>query len=315
MQILASALPGFRDLRAPLIAGYLWLVFLWILIKPDIKTRPPNGAAAAVYDLAKDAGPIWIGLAVGVAAYLIGSVSQALSPMLSRVLPAAFDGMIRLAERLSLGWLEGIAWRLSGQWSRRMHADWGRAWAAIDKGSQSKVVEQTIQQYMSEAANKLYQDPSGTFSDNKREIDAEIAAAGRMARRGLESELELPATLLLGKDPDPRLFSEADRLRAERELRLAVVPPLLAIAIFLAWNQSSWWWSVLMPVVVLLWQGHTRNLAFQSLMLGAVQRGLARSQSIDELKLWVDSIPPPSPEQKRANELDRDDQIRRGVEH
>ena len=33
MQILASALPGFRDLHAPLTAGYLWLVFLWLLLK------------------------------------------------------------------------------------------------------------------------------------------------------------------------------------------------------------------------------------------------------------------------------------------
>jgi hypothetical protein len=77
VKILASALPGFRDLRAPLIAGYMWLVFLWLLVKPEIATRPANGTTAAMYDLAKHAGPIWIGLGVGVAAYLIGSVSQA----------------------------------------------------------------------------------------------------------------------------------------------------------------------------------------------------------------------------------------------
>jgi hypothetical protein len=29
---------------------------------------------------------------------------------------------------------------------------------------------------------------------------------------GFERELELPATLLLGKDPEPELFAEADRL-------------------------------------------------------------------------------------------------------
>lgn len=56
MQILASALPGFRDLRAPLLAGYLWLIFVWILIKPDIRTGPNNAVDTAMYDLAKDAG-------------------------------------------------------------------------------------------------------------------------------------------------------------------------------------------------------------------------------------------------------------------
>jgi hypothetical protein len=65
-----------------LIAGYLWLFFLWILIKPDIHKRPANEVGAAVYDLAKDAGPFWTGLGIGMAAWLVGSVSQALSPML-----------------------------------------------------------------------------------------------------------------------------------------------------------------------------------------------------------------------------------------
>ncbi len=96
MEILATALPGFRHLRAPLIAGYLWLVFLWILIKPDIHKRPTNGVAAAVYDLAKDAGPIWVGLGVGVAVYLVGTVSQALSPMLGhKAVSALWPGLLR----------------------------------------------------------------------------------------------------------------------------------------------------------------------------------------------------------------------------
>jgi hypothetical protein len=60
----SSHLPGFRDLRAPLTAGYLWLLLLWIVIKPDISKRPTNSVVGSVYDLAKDAGPIWIGLGV-----------------------------------------------------------------------------------------------------------------------------------------------------------------------------------------------------------------------------------------------------------
>jgi hypothetical protein len=98
---------------------------------------------------------------------------------------------------------------------------------------------------------------------------------------------------LLGKDPEPQLFAEADRLKAERELRLAVVPPLSAIAIFFGWNQSSWWWAALIPVAILLWQGHSRNLAFRSLMSGAVERGLARSRGIEQLKSWVENLPAP----------------------
>jgi len=67
---------------------------------------------------------------------------------------------------------------------------------------------------------------------------ARLRRQAMKAREGLSRDLELPETLLVGGDP--QLFAEADRLKAERELRLAVVPPLSAIAIFLTWNQS---WS------------------------------------------------------------------------
>ena len=254
MQILASALPGFRDLRAPLIAGYLWLVFVWIWIKPDIHKRPTNEVAAAVYDLAKDVGPIWIGLGVGVAAYLIGAVSQALSPIIGhKVWPIILHKMLsavcpRLAENIAI------------------------------PGSD------LVRQYEEDAKRKA----------SVTEVREHVS----VACRGLDKELELPATLLLGKEPDPQLFSEADRLQAERELRLAVVPPLLFIAVFLGWNQSCWWWWALIAVAVLLWQGHSRNLRFRSLMIDALDRGFGRSRSIEKLKGWVEGLPEPSSEQK-----------------
>jgi hypothetical protein len=247
VQFLTSALPGFRDLRPPLVAGYLWLVFLWILIKPDIHKRPANEVAAAVYDLAKDAGPIWIGAAIGVAAYLVGSVSQALSPVIGH------KGLLSIRNKV-----------LPSRFAR----------PEID----------LLGRYLEEARRKV------TMEIVEQHEDA--------ARGGLDDELELPATLLLGKEPDERLFSEADRLQAERELRLAVVPPLSVIAILLACNQSRLWWLALIPVAVLLWQGHSRNEDFRSLMLGAMDRGLAVSRYIDEFKRWVEALPEPSSEQK-----------------
>src|SRR5687768_14032142 len=79
MQILANALPGFRDLRSPVIAGYLWLLVGWVLVSPDINSRPENAVAASLYDLADRLGKIGTAVAVSVAAYLVGSVSQELT--------------------------------------------------------------------------------------------------------------------------------------------------------------------------------------------------------------------------------------------
>ena len=74
--------------------------------------------------------------------------------------------------------------------------------------------------------------------DNRTSFDKPTDEIERHIRRpveGLEPELELPVTLLMtGRDPDPKLYAEADRLKAERDWRLAVVPPLFAIKIFLA---------------------------------------------------------------------------------
>jgi hypothetical protein len=293
VQFLASALPGFRDLRAPLFAGYLWLVFLWILIKPDIHKRPTNEVAAAVYDLTKDAGPIWIGLGVGVAAYLIGSVSQALSPLLGhKALSTLLPRLLREAADLI-----GLA---SEAWSSRPGH---RALHLRLRLLQLTATPETdlIWRYEEEGKRKLRPSPPSRTSGvnpNYEEFLQHLSAA----RRGLDAELELPATLLLGKEPDPQLFSEADRLKAERELRLAVVPPLFVVFVFLGWNQSCWWWLALIPVAVLLWQGHSRNLEFRSLMIGAVDRGLARSQSIEELKRRVEALPEPSSKQKAGQD-------------
>lgn len=272
MQILASALPGFRDLRAPLTAGYLWLFLLWMVIKPDISKRPTNSVIGSVYDLAKDAGPIWLGLGVGVAAYLVGSVSQAMSPMLSEGVSAVLQWLYKQTENRPL----------PRKTLERMIAEYER---------------DLVQQYEQEAARKLRENGSRENSGAVINASAEIANRGSAARRGLESELELPATLLLierGRETDPQLFSEADRLKAEREFRLAVVPPLSAIAIYLACNQSPWLWLALLAVLVLLWQGISRDIEYRSLMVAGVQRGHVRSQSIDTLRGWVESIPPRS---------------------
>jgi hypothetical protein len=72
VNILANALPGFRDLRAPLTAGYIWLVFVWLLFTPNVSTRPSSVVGGAIYDLSRDVGRIWLAVAIGVIAYSSG---------------------------------------------------------------------------------------------------------------------------------------------------------------------------------------------------------------------------------------------------
>lgn len=267
MQILASALPGFRDLRAPLTAGYLWLVFAWVAIKPDIGTRPTNDVARALYDLGESVGPFWIGLGVSVAAYLIGSVSQALSPL-----------------------LEGLA---SGIYSR-FYKQFGSAVSADEIANSPMHEVDPILQFQrtftasfdalmnSDAALSYVH---GSLDDHRENVYKELDDRVSAARRGLEYELDMPATLLLGNEP--QLFAEADRLKAEGQLRLAVIPPLTAITIELTTATGSCWWLVgFLAIAVLAFQGSARIREFRSLMRSAVRRGLIDSKSIENLTDW-----------------------------
>jgi len=82
------------------IAGYLWLVFGWLLVKPNLDKRPDDQLAAALYDLGQDIGRVGVAVAVSVAAYLNGAVSQELSsklvPMSARMMgPKSAEGRRR----------------------------------------------------------------------------------------------------------------------------------------------------------------------------------------------------------------------------
>src|SRR5215218_958952 len=83
--MLASILPGLRQLRAPLAAGYLWLVAAWLALAgliPDPDQAPP-GIFRDLYDLADSVGRPATVAAASFAAYLAGLLSvQATSAIL-----------------------------------------------------------------------------------------------------------------------------------------------------------------------------------------------------------------------------------------
>ena len=76
MQALTSLLPGIRHLRVPVITGYVWLLFGWVLVQPDLGHRPHNQVAGSLYDLSGEVGPIGTVIGVSVFAFILGSASR-----------------------------------------------------------------------------------------------------------------------------------------------------------------------------------------------------------------------------------------------
>ena len=63
--VLVSLLPGLRELRAPLAAGYLWLVSAFLLAAPHVPERDlAEGIVEDLYSLEGVATALGVGIAV-----------------------------------------------------------------------------------------------------------------------------------------------------------------------------------------------------------------------------------------------------------
>jgi hypothetical protein len=72
---LTNVLPGLREIRAPLVAGYLWLLFIYLAVY-----LPPRdeitGIAERAVELGEAMTPVGIAVVLSFAAYLLGSFTQ-----------------------------------------------------------------------------------------------------------------------------------------------------------------------------------------------------------------------------------------------
>jgi hypothetical protein len=77
--VLANILPGIREIRAPLVAGYLWLATGWILIGGPTSAASASGLGRALSALARVGGRGGVLAALSLGAYLVGVLSVAVT--------------------------------------------------------------------------------------------------------------------------------------------------------------------------------------------------------------------------------------------
>jgi hypothetical protein len=77
--VLANVLPGLRDLRVPLAAGYVWLLALYLAVEPYVPDRAEaHGVWDSLLRIHEAAGVVGVGVAASFVAYLVGSISVAI---------------------------------------------------------------------------------------------------------------------------------------------------------------------------------------------------------------------------------------------
>jgi hypothetical protein len=102
---LANILPGLREIRAPLAAGYLWLFFGYLVFGAP-ERRDATGLEQKLIDLGDALSPVGLAVAASFVAYLVGSLSLAAARMLGEGLSSIVQNLrsrdlpsMRLSER------------------------------------------------------------------------------------------------------------------------------------------------------------------------------------------------------------------------
>jgi hypothetical protein len=73
--LLAQILPGFREIRGPLVSGYLWLLLAWLILHDSIDDAS-SGAIHEIVEGGRQLPAAVLGAVASFAAYLIGSLSE-----------------------------------------------------------------------------------------------------------------------------------------------------------------------------------------------------------------------------------------------
>ncbi|MCM3503074.1 hypothetical protein M3667_14475 [Microbacterium sp. P26] len=93
-------MPGLRSLRPPIFAGFLWSLFIWILLAPQLPSqREAEGWAAQAYAVFGAIGAAGIAVVAAVVAFLVGVTALALSEPIS-----GFVGRVGSRVRETLAW-------------------------------------------------------------------------------------------------------------------------------------------------------------------------------------------------------------------
>jgi len=226
--VLGSLLPGIREIRAPLAAGYTWLLVAWLAYGSDA-SRHPTGVAADIKRLHDVVSAAGAAVAVGFVAYVVGIFSIGATHLVARRMRALYN-------RLRKG--------------RSPH--WPLAAYSLKT---SLSLDTTIRPLVDKVRVSASQAPQPIH------VGAIVDEAAERRRRPGETDIDVLrfavaedfdqiGRRLIGREPE--LFGEYDRLRAEAELRLSLILPGVALGATLCAVGGSRAWVALGVAVVVL---------------------------------------------------------------
>ncbi|MGV9405874.1 hypothetical protein [Streptomyces sp. NPDC003667] len=294
--MLANLLPGIREIRAPLAAGYIWVVALWIAFFDYIPKRSEaQGVWKSAYQLSATVGTPATLAAVSFTAYLIGS-------------------LLEIRARSIVHWFRLIEWwwiirqkitkrSLGSQLNDPRMLQWAETPATIrgpaDPHAPLSFVESWTGVRRPEWGSRASRSALIDLAVHIRHIGGRgVDLHSAMGRFG--SELDQLAIRLQVRNAD--LYGTYDRATAEADLRVNVGLSSSALVIAVAVNSSPSVFLLLPCTWLLIMRGQQKARDANDVLIQAVVSG--------ELESTILSAPLP---QIVASSMDVDEDQSHGV--
>ncbi len=313
--MLTSLLPGLRDIRAPLAAGYLWLLAIWLLLAEHVPERSEaTGHVLSLYRLDDVFTAVGLGVALSFVAYVLGVLSQG----------TVGGWLSRSGGGLWVYW----GWRKRDQLTDQL-GSMGH-WVAFGRISQ-----RAARSLLRGTATRLSRLSDNLPSDRKlgkllAEVSADVG--------GAQSEVPIPrewpddprdvlsiqllslsvlqesqdiASRLIGKERE--LYTAQDRLESEAEFREAIVVPLLALTMIaaVAVESHDGWFPLVflggLSLAILIWgQAGASRRERNDLLIDAWFQGRVEAPVFERLfeSAGVKITPSPTPPHRDEDQPD-----------
>ena len=256
--MLTTLLPGLREVRSALVAGYMWFCASWLLVGhfwPD--TLKKALLAEPAKKLLANFGTSGQVIAISIACLLIGEATSSAVQHTFFKVSRQYMANITPENFIELP----FAGRFRDRFRPMSMRSINRVYARVIRGYQDRVASSPNAIYDSTEANQL-------------------------AIATLREVLFVAPRLILAK---PELYIEHDRLRSESEFRDAIFFPLPALAVALALNVDVPLWVKVVGIAAICWidvqlflQSRTQFRIAFSMIAHSVADGTIRTASSDD---------------------------------
>jgi hypothetical protein len=279
VSLFNSLIPGVREVRAPLIAGYLWFLCGWLLFEPHAPSPDDNRIYERIAEVADAVGPLGHALAVSIAAYLLGSLIQAsfsyawnrmtrdMGPLrLDEEQQELFEELAREDDPRGVETILQIANPFQDASIKRpfMKDLSAAVWEIADRELMDsfrglQLATKAIRKREGEKATCFFGMHGRTpvmLLTTQREgalSQAEYVVPHFLPARDLLGQIHLLETRLL--EMAESTGAQVERLGAEADFRLTIAPPLLALILILIFGVSWLWLLALVVPAALVMQG------------------------------------------------------------